>query len=383
MPITICRSDGYVFVTDNYYKVSKVNPTGSAVNYAGTGSATYGGDGGQATSASFNRIYGIHVICPSPGTYTVYLSDRFNCRLRMISPTGIITTIAGTGTPGSTGDGGIATSALINQPGGLYVSSDGTIYFGDMSNYKVRKVTSSGIITTIAGTGVASYTGEGGQATSATLNYPYDVVVKSDGTYYIADYANYVIRVVDPSGIINRYAGTGVAGYDGDSRLASTTRIWNSLCMALSQDETILYIADGENFRVRAISKPPSATPTQIPSNKPIITPSNTPTVNPTNIPSFQPTIIPTITPSIKPSTTPTIIPSLYPTSIPTSPTVSPSSPTFLPTILPSIYPTSNPIVTPTFIPTITPTVIPTTQPSNIPTTIPSIKPSTIPTEVL
>ena len=134
---------------------------------AGTGTGGYSGDGGQATSAQLDYPRGVFVDPQG----TLYIADSDNNRVRKVSTDGIITTIAGTGTAGYSGDGGQATSAQLNGPGGVFLDAQGTIYIADSLNNRVRKIV-GGNITTIAGTGTAGFSGDGGQATSAQLNIP-------------------------------------------------------------------------------------------------------------------------------------------------------------------------------------------------------------------
>ena len=152
----------------------------------------------------------------------LYIADQVNNRVRKVSG-GIITTVAGTGTAGYSGDGGQATSAQLNNPLGVAVDAQGSLYIADYANHRVRKV-SGGIITTVAGTGTAGYSGDGGQATSAQLNFPVGVAVDAQGSLYIADSDNYRVRKVS-GGIITTVAGTGTAGYSGDGGQATSAQL--------------------------------------------------------------------------------------------------------------------------------------------------------------
>jgi hypothetical protein len=189
--------------------------TGNITTVAGTGASGSGGDGGAATNAGLNGPRGVAV--DISGNF--YIADAYNNRIRKVTAsTGVITTVAGNGTAGFTGDNGPATSAELANPSGVAVDSAGNIYIADYSNNRIRKVTAStGIITTVAGNGTASYFGDGGPATSAALNYPAGVAVDSLGNIYIADYYNNSIReVIASSGIIVTAAGNGTPGYGGD-----------------------------------------------------------------------------------------------------------------------------------------------------------------------
>ena len=136
---------------------------------------------------------------------------------------GIITTVAGTGTAGYSGDGGQATSAQLNAPLGVAVDAQGSLYIADDVDHRVRKV-SGGIITTVAGTGSAGFSGDGGQATSAQLNFPFGVAVDTQGSLYIADYGNNRVRKVS-GGVISTVAGTGAAGFSGDGGQATSAQL--------------------------------------------------------------------------------------------------------------------------------------------------------------
>ncbi len=184
--------------------IRKVNTTGIITTVAGdTNGVTsmscggpcntgYSGDGGIATAAKLNNPYA--VACDAAGN--LYISDQGNNRIRMVNTAGIITTIAGNGTGGFSGDGGQATAAEINQPYGISFDAGGNLYFSDYYTNRIRKINTSGIITTVAGNGAFGYTGDGGQATAATLNNPVAVAFDASGNLYIADAYNNVIREV-------------------------------------------------------------------------------------------------------------------------------------------------------------------------------------------
>ena len=208
--------------------------TGIITTFAGTGSATYSGDNGQATSAGLDDPFGVavdasgttskHRIISLSDTIlcagSIYIADTGNYRVRKVTvSTGIITTFAGTGASSYIGDNGQATSAGLTLPAGVALDDSGNIYIADTYNSRIRKVTvSTGIITTIAGTSSANYTGDGGEATSATLNSPFDVALDASGNVYIADTDNDCIRKVAVlTGIITTIAGNGTAGFSGDN----------------------------------------------------------------------------------------------------------------------------------------------------------------------
>jgi len=191
---------------------------------AGNTSAGYGGDGGQATAAELNVPIGIAI----DASGNIYIADDANNRIRKIDNKGIITTIAGNGTAGYSGDGGPADSAQLNTPRGVAIDASGDIYIADASNNRIRKVDKNGIITTIVGKGTAGFSGDGGPADSAQLYAPGGgILLDSIGNLYIADAGNYRIRKVNTAGIISTIAGTGkyIDSGDGGPATAASIRV--------------------------------------------------------------------------------------------------------------------------------------------------------------
>ena len=187
---------------------------GQITTFAGTGTPGYSGDGGPASAAQLN--YPMSVCADASGN--VYIPDRFNHRIRKVDAvTGIISTIAGTGTPGYSGDGGPAGTAQLHYPAGISIDLAGNLYVADLSNYRIRKIDAvTGIITTIAGTGVATYSGDGGPATAAALRLPLDMHVDASGNVFIVDHLDHRIRKIDAAtGTMSTLAGTGSPGYSG------------------------------------------------------------------------------------------------------------------------------------------------------------------------
>jgi RHS repeat-associated protein len=217
---------------------------------AGNGTAGYSGDNGAATSAELYSPTGIAL--DSSGN--VYIADNFNSRIRKINAsTGIITTVAGNGIAGYTGDGGSATNAKLNYPTGVAVDSSGNIYIVDGSNFVVRKVTAStGIITTVAGNGSVGYSGDGGTAKNAAME-PLCVGVDSIGNFYIGDFYNVIRKVTVSTGIITTVAGNGTAGYNGDGGSATKAELRYPSGIALDNSGNI-YIADDGNNRIRKVT---------------------------------------------------------------------------------------------------------------------------------
>ncbi len=246
-------SNGNVYIDDYYNsRIRKITAsTGVITTVAGNGTAGYSGDGGAATSAELN--YPTAVAVDAYGN--IYIADNSNERVRKVTvSTGIITTIAGNGNLGYSGDGGAATSAELDLPLSVAVDSSGNIYIADFGN-RVRKVTvSSGIITTVAGDGTAGYSGDGGAATSAELNYPSGVAVDSSGNIYIGDTSNERIRKVTVStGVITTVAGNGTLGYSGDGGAATSAELGYPWGVAVDSSGNI-YIGDSNNNRVRKVT---------------------------------------------------------------------------------------------------------------------------------
>ena len=190
---------------------------GDIFTFAGTGAAGFGGDGGPATSAALRQPTAVAWL----GDGSVLVADYANHRIRRITPSGQITTVAGTGTAGYSGDGGPATSARLNWPLDVEPTSDGGFLIADLGNKRVRRVSPAGIITTVAGTGAAGTSGDGGPASSAPLDAPTGVSVTTDGGFLVADAATHRVRRVSPGGTITRVAGNGEPGGAGDGGYAS------------------------------------------------------------------------------------------------------------------------------------------------------------------
>lgn len=230
------------------HRIRMVNSSGIITTFAGTGTSGFSGDGGPANAAQINSPYGIAV---DPAG-NVFIGDANNNRVRKVNTAGIISTIAGNGVSGFSGDGGPATLSQLNGPSGVAIDALGRVYITDEVNHRIRMVNTSGTITTVAGTTVSGYAGDGGSAIQAKLNFPEGVAVDAAGNIYIADLGNYVIRKVNTSGIISTYAGTGVSGYSGDGGPAVNAQFKNPNSVAIDANGN-LYVTDMLNHRVRRI----------------------------------------------------------------------------------------------------------------------------------
>ncbi len=183
----------------------------------------------------------------------IYFADEGNNMIRKISTDGKITTVAGIGYEGYAGDGGMATAAELNNPWGVAIDDNGNIFFSDTHNNVVRKVNTAGIISTIAGNHIAGYTGDGGRATAARLNKPQAIAIDKSGNLYITDKKDDVIRRVSADGIITTFAGTGTNGYSGDGGMATNARLNMPSDIAIDNEGNV-YIADDQNHVIRKVS---------------------------------------------------------------------------------------------------------------------------------
>jgi uncharacterized protein (TIGR03437 family) len=242
-------SSGNLYIVDVFNSnVRKVDTNGIISTVAGDGGqGGFSGDGGLATQALLANPQGVAV----DKSGNLYIVDRGNQRIRMVNASsGIISTIAGSSTTGYSGDGGPAAQATFNLPSSIAIDASGNLYIADTNNWAIRRISTSGIITTVAGNGQYGYGGDNGQATKAKLAGPTGVAVDASGNLYIADSGNERIRYVNSSGVIATIAGTGVAGFSGDGSAATAARFSNPVAVALDASGNV-YVADLDNNRIR------------------------------------------------------------------------------------------------------------------------------------
>ncbi len=242
---------GNVFIADAGSSViRKVDPTGTITTICGTGLCAVSGDGGPATAAAVCHPAGL----ATDSAGALYICDYGNHRVRKIDTSGVITTIAGTGSAGYNGDSIMATTAQLHYPSGIAVDVAGNVLFSDTYNFRVRKIDHAGIVTTVAGNGFTGYSGDTGPATAGSLGQPVGVCLDFLGNMYITDKRNDNIRLVDVSGTIYTYAGTGWPGFSGDGGPA-VTALLHTPAGAATDPAGNLYIADEQNQRLRKVTR--------------------------------------------------------------------------------------------------------------------------------
>jgi uncharacterized protein (TIGR03437 family) len=244
-------------------RIRRIDTNGVITTVAGNGgTGGYGGDGGPATSATFYNC--VRAIADPAGN--IYIADQSNHRVRKVSAsTGIITTIAGTGAGAGGngtygGDNGPAIDAGLNNPTSLALDTSGNLYICDQFNMRVRKVDTNGIITTVAGNGTQGYSGDGGLAINAELKYPGGMVADTSGNIFFSDDANFRVRVITPNGIINTVAGDGQVGFAGDGGPAIDANLNGQFGLAIDPSGNLL-IADSVNNRIRKVTAASSVAP--------------------------------------------------------------------------------------------------------------------------
>jgi sugar lactone lactonase YvrE len=277
--VSVDSKGNIIFGCPPFGEVMQVTQDGILHILAGNGLITTSGDGGPARAASLALPNSVK----ASASGTVYVADPQNSRIRAILPDGTITTVAGTGAPGFSGDGGPATNATLNSPEAVAVDAAGNVYIADSSNNRVRMVSTKGVISTVAGNGSGTYSGDGGPAsaagvlaplgnittfaggtpgtslgddgpaTKAHLSVPMGLAFDSTGRLYIADAYNDRVRRVNTNGIIETVAGNGTSAFAGDGGLATAASLGAPGGVALASDGSV-YIADTENDRIRKIA---------------------------------------------------------------------------------------------------------------------------------
>jgi streptogramin lyase len=228
--------------------VVRVDPSSEVTTVAGTGEPGFSGDGGPATEAQLNGVQDLAFDRDG----NLYIADEFNNRVRKVDPSGVITTFAGTGKRGFSGDGGLAVEAQVPGPSGVAVDTAGNVYIAEAGNGRIRMVDPAGIIETVAGGGKKRVVGDGGPATGSGLLWPRSVWVDAEGNLYIADSGSARVRKVDRSGVITTIAGTGEKRFSGDGGPAIEASLNQPLAVTLGPGSA-LYIAEFESARVRRV----------------------------------------------------------------------------------------------------------------------------------
>lgn len=241
---------GNIFIADlDNSCIRKIDPLGIITTIAGIpGSPGFSGDSGMATDAQLGEPFSIAI----DNAGNLYIATRANQRIRKVDPSGIITTIAGTGITTYNGDNIPATMANLNFPAGVAVDKYGFVYISETSGFRVRKIDTLGIITTIGGTGISGFSGDSFPATNALLNGPINICTDSNCNVYITD-GGLRVRKIDINGIINTVAGNGIYGSSGDSGQATNAEL--NGCEGVKVDNVgNIYIADGTNLKIRLVS---------------------------------------------------------------------------------------------------------------------------------
>ena len=248
--ITLDKKGNMYIAMREHNIISRIDTKGTMTRYAGSGQSGFSGDGGPAANASFRVPAGLAF--DSEGN--LYIADRENHRVRKVDPKGYISTFAGIGEAGFSGDEGPAVKARLNLPSGVVVDKKGNLYISDRSNDRIRVVDKKGVIRTYAGSGVAGFQGDAGPALKAQLDKPFGIALDETKNLYIADRNNNRVRKVSPDGIITTVAGDGGFFFMGDNGPAYRASVAAPTGVALDSKGN-LYIADRNNNRVRVVDR--------------------------------------------------------------------------------------------------------------------------------
>ena len=232
-------------------RVRLIRGDGTIAALAGTGEQGFSGDGGPAAGAQLNGPAGLEAAGD-----VLFVADTGNHRVRMVDAGGAIRTIAGNGSPGFAGDGGPAAAAQLNRPTGLALAPDGALLVADSGNRRIRRIGQNGVITTYAGNGGGGSSGDGGPATAAGLNDPVDVAASAAGDVFIAEAGGNRVRRVAPDGTISRFAGAGGPRFGGDGGSPASALLNSPRAVEIGPAGTDLLIADSDNDRLRYVVLP-------------------------------------------------------------------------------------------------------------------------------
>jgi RHS repeat-associated protein len=239
--------DGSLYIA-GHQRVRRIAPDGVITTIAGTGTAGFSGDGGPATAARLNLPIGL-ALAPDG---SLYVADTNNNRIRRVAPDGTIATVAGTGVAGFSGDGGLATAAALWGPRGLALGPDGSLYVSDTFNNRIRRIAPDGTISTAAGDGGFGASGDGGPATQADLGLIEGLAASPDGRVYLADDSFHRVRRIDPDGTINTVAGGLIPGFAGDGGPATSALLRRPLALSAGADGSV-FVAELTNARIRRV----------------------------------------------------------------------------------------------------------------------------------
>lgn len=246
--VTAVPGGGFLFADHTNHRVRRVAPDGTISTFAGNGVDGFSGDGGAATAAQLSFPFDVARMADG----SILIADHNNSVVRRVTPNGAIARFAGTGVRGFSGDGGPATQAQLDGAASLAVMADGSVLITDFHNARIRRVAPNGTISTFAGNGTTGFAGDGGPATAASLNQPIGLAVARDGGVLIADSRNHRLRRVAPNGTISTIAGIGSSGFAGDGGPATAASLSNPWDVATVGDGSVI-VADTNASRIRRI----------------------------------------------------------------------------------------------------------------------------------